>query len=134
MLVFYAIFVHCVVHIGFISLVALYGCREAGGIARDDTVFAQVDVRIRPLSVEARAWVAGGALSGAKNEKPEKATGEIVVASPRVVGGYAAASAAAAANGSGGDDKFVTVGDRVFYFTGDVGVLWTDERGVRKVR
>ncbi len=114
---------------------ALYGCREAGGIARDDTVFAQVDVRIRPLGAEARAWVAGGALSGPKNEKPEKATGEIVVASPRVVGGYAAASAAAAnGNGNGSDDKFVTVGDRVFYFTGDVGVLWTDERGVRKVR
>jgi long-subunit acyl-CoA synthetase (AMP-forming) len=89
-----------------VSVISLYGTRETGGIARDGNVYRGVHVLVRKNV---------GEKSEEDFEFSETGSGEVLVSSSRLVGGYV----------SGGENScfLQTIGGKSYYATGDYGVL-----------
>eukprot|EP01059_Diplonema_ambulator_P003942 TRINITY_DN13645_c0_g1_i2.p1 TRINITY_DN13645_c0_g1~~TRINITY_DN13645_c0_g1_i2.p1 ORF type:complete len:1032 (+),score=149.91 TRINITY_DN13645_c0_g1_i2:46-3096(+) len=87
-----------------INVTDLYGCREAGGVAKNGIVYPGVTCRVN--DVPDMGYFA------------RDGVGELLVWSPRMVGGYCDSAV------DGG--KFVEIDGKRYYKTGDVAELWTD--------
>ena len=92
-----------------LDVVNLYGCREAGGIARNGVVYEGVDVRVL--------------CDGTTDTVKDSGTGEIVVHSPRLAAGYLRSTLTDSNSSSKHDDSFFMVDGKLFFRTGDLGTV-----------